>query len=86
MLRACLFGAIALGTVGAIAAVVGYEFQEKKTYDMFTHLLNGLLTGVFVGAILGGTVRSLFAIRTDEKRRRKEKKGTVGPERKGGQP
>ncbi len=37
---------ISVGFIGAILGAAGYLFQVRKSYDIWTYMLNGMLTGL----------------------------------------
>jgi hypothetical protein len=49
----CVIGATALAIISAASAAVGYELQERKRYDLLTHIVGGLITGAVGGAVIG---------------------------------
>jgi hypothetical protein len=51
--RGAILGALAFAVVGASLCAVGYYFQDCKTYDVWSHVLSGMVTGGLVGAIAG---------------------------------
>jgi hypothetical protein len=59
-MRGALIGAALCGFIGAIGCLVGFQLQTTKTYDIWTHTLNGAITGAFIGGLLGTVVGSLI--------------------------